>query len=544
MATDQPEAPPSAGFSAKKPITDETENTPIFAPDSFASVVLSWRRWWRDAVVGTVHQADVIEKRREDCTLSARYLFMIAMSAGIAILGMLQSSTAVVIGAMLLSPLMGPIMGLGFALAIGDYSWMRQSIRSLIWGTLIGIALCALIVFLSPLQQITPEIATRTKPSLLDLLVALFSALAGAYAMIRGREGTIVGVAIATALMPPLAAVGYGLATFNWTVFSGALLLYVTNLITIALTATAMARLYGFSATLSERQTRLQTVIVVSAFIGLAVPLGFALRDIAWEANAQRQINNEILEAFGSDARMSSLNIDWDGEPLGVDATVLTPRIETQAELLVSRGLRRELDREVNVTLTQYQVGTGSSAAEAAQLTAARAREEAAATERADDLAQRLALVAGVPMEEVMVDRQRRRAMVSVGDLEGASLATYRTLEQRIAKTEPKWRVEMRPPARALPEITFARGELAGDAMDGAVAPLTLTREGRAALDLTKWAAERIDAPLTLSGPAALIDEVEVALQSRGISVRGRVVTGSTSGDTGVVIPRWAAPGE
>ena len=105
---------------------------------------------------------------------------------------------------------------------------------TLAWGTLMAIVLCALVVFFSPLQEITSEIAARTRPNLFDLGVAVFSALAGAYAMIRGREGTIVGVAIATALMPPLAVVGFGLATANWLVFSGALLLYITNLMAIA----------------------------------------------------------------------------------------------------------------------------------------------------------------------------------------------------------------------------------------------------------------------------------------------------------------------
>ena len=213
---------------------------------SASRIMFSVRRWWREDVVGTVDQAQVIEKRRAECEMSERYLFMTLMSAGIAVLGLLLSSPAVVIGAMLLSPLMDPIIGLGFALAIGDYQWLKKSARSLAWGTVMAIGGTALLVFLSPIQQITAEIAARTEPNLFDLLVALFSALAGAYAMIRGREGTIVGVAIATALMPPLAVVGFGLATWNWTVFSGALLLYVTNLITIALTAWGMARLYGF----------------------------------------------------------------------------------------------------------------------------------------------------------------------------------------------------------------------------------------------------------------------------------------------------------
>jgi len=217
---------------------------PPTTKSSFRRVVFSFQRWWVEDVMGTVDQKSVIEKRRAECPLSSRYLFMTAMSGGIAVLGLLLSSPAVVIGAMLLSPLMDPIMGIGFALATGDYRWLRQSATTLAWGTVMAIGLCGMVVFLSPLTDITSEIAARTRPNLFDLLVALFSALAGAYAMIRGRDGTIVGVAIATALMPPLAVVGFGLATFNWTVFGGALLLYVTNAVTIALTAWAMARLY------------------------------------------------------------------------------------------------------------------------------------------------------------------------------------------------------------------------------------------------------------------------------------------------------------
>ena len=97
-------------------------------------VVTALTRWWTVEVSGTVDQAAVIEKRRAECELTARYLLMICMSAGIAILGMLLSSPAVVIGAMLLSPLMDPIMGVGFALAVGDFAWLRKSMRSLFIG--------------------------------------------------------------------------------------------------------------------------------------------------------------------------------------------------------------------------------------------------------------------------------------------------------------------------------------------------------------------------------------------------------------------------
>ena len=454
---------------------------------SFSRVMFSFRRWWLQDVVGTVDQHAVIEKRREDCGLTERYLFMTAMSGGIAILGLLLSSPAVVIGAMLLSPLMGPIMGLGFAMAVGDNNWLKQSARSLAWGSIMAVGLCAIVVFLSPIQTVTPEIAARTRPNLFDLMVALFSALAGAYAMIRGREGTIVGVAIATALMPPLAVVGFGLATFNWTVFSGALLLYVTNLLTIAATAWGMAKIYGFRTSLSERQTLFQNLAVAAVVVLLAIPLFLSLQKIAWETSAQRIVRGELEDEFGAGSRVSQLDFDWDAEPIRIEATVLTPRLHPEADSGVTQALTRRLSEPFELSLTQYQVGTSASAAEQAQLSAARAREEAAAVERAETLAQRLSVVAGVPEDDVIVDRQRRRAIVRSKPLPGASLATYRELETRISATEPEWNVELLPPTRPLPPIPFADGEP--------------NAAGLQALSLVVWAARRIDLPVLIEGP-------------------------------------------
>ncbi|KWV92244.1 hypothetical protein AUC45_07340 [Erythrobacter sp. YT30] len=473
----------------------------------YHQVVKSLKSWWREEITGAIDQAEVIEKRRAECSLSERYLFMTAMSAGIAVLGLLLSSPAVVIGAMLLSPLMDPIMGLGFALAIGDFQWLKQSARSLFWGSFMAIALTAGLVFLSPIQTITPEIAARTQPNLFDLFVALFSALAGAYAMIRGREGTIVGVAIATALMPPLAVVGFGLATLNWTVFSGALLLYVTNLITIALTALAMARLYGFRTSLSERNTFFQNIAVAVVFIALAIPLAFSLQQIAWQTNAQRIVRAEIREKFPSDSILDELEIEFGTEPVAVVAKMLTPTVDTSAEAQIERALSARLDQPVELTLTQFQVPTGASAAEQAQLSTARAREEAAALERAATLATRLALVAGVSEDDVLVDRTRRKAMVRAERLEGATLAAYRALERRIAATEPDWTIELLPPLAALPNaIPF--GE------DGP------TMDGIRALGVIEWAAGRVDVPIVLSGNAEEGEEAAAILNERGVEVQ------------------------
>lgn len=512
-----PPAPSSSGYT---PAPNKPASAVTGEGMSASRVMFSVRRWWREDVVGTVDQAQVIEKRRAECALSERYLFMTAMSAGIAVLGLLLSSPAVVIGAMLLSPLMDPIMGLGFALAIGDYGWLKKSARSLAWGTLLAVALTAALVYFSPIQTITPEIAARTQPNLFDLFVALFSALAGAYAMIRGREGTIVGVAIATALMPPLATVGFGLATWNWTVFSGALLLYVTNLLTIALTAWGMARLYGFQTSLSARNTAFQNIAIITVFVGLAVPLALSLQQIAWQTNAQRIVRAEIEESFRGNGRLSEIDIEFGGKPISISATMLTPVLRPEVESEIENALETRLGEPIELVLTQYQVGTSSTAAEQAQLSAARADEEAAALERAEDLATRLALVAGVSEEDVTVDRTRRRATVRAERLDGATLAAYRALEMRIAATEPDWNIELLPPIGELPqEIAF--GE------DGP------TPEGARALAVVEWASKRIDLPIILIGTPEEATQAAELLASRGVSVSVRNRSGPLRAEWG-----------
>ena len=469
---------------------------------SFTRVMWSWRVWWRNAVIGTVDQEAVIEKRRAECDLSARYLFMTAMSGGIAVLGLLLSSPAVVIGAMLLSPLMDPIMGLGFALATGDYRWLRQSAVSLAWGSLIAIALCALVVFISPLQDITTEIAARTRPNLFDLFVALFSALAGAYAMIRGRDGTIVGVAIATALMPPLAVIGFGLATLNATVFWGALLLFVTNFITIALTAWGMAKLYGFHTTLSSKQTQFQNFVVIAVFIALAIPLYLSLRQIVWEANAVRAVRTELTATFGPAARLSPPEIDFDSDPMKVSAYVWTTQIQANADERTEMALEERIGEEVDIQLKQFLVADEESA-EMAQIASAKAQEDAAATDRVDDLAQRLSLAAGVPDSEVVIDAQRSRAYVRALPLEGADLTTYRSLEQRIVASEPEWSIELVPPMSALPSIAVV-----DDVPDAAT------------LALIAWSAKRLAMPVRITGSGAAMEAAVAALQEDGLTVQ------------------------
>lgn len=179
--------------------------------------------------------------------VSLSYALELIFSAGIATLGLVLNSPAVVIGAMLISPLMGPIMGAGLGLAVSDLYLGAKAFAGIVASVLAAISFSSFLVWLLPFHVATREILARTQPNLLDLGVALLSGLAGSVVVCRGGEGggvtAMPGVAIAVALMPPLCTVGYGVgAGFDWAIISGASLLFLTNL--VAITASAFVVFY------------------------------------------------------------------------------------------------------------------------------------------------------------------------------------------------------------------------------------------------------------------------------------------------------------
>lgn len=459
------------------------------APEQERAAGPNWDRLpivhrWRHSVIETVDHERVIEKIVAESGLTARYLFMIAMSAGIAVLGLLLSSPAVVIGAMLISPLMGPILGIGFGLAIFDFAELRRALTASALGCVVAVAFTALIVALSPLQATTGEILARTRPSLFDLLVALFAALAGTFAIIRGRGETIVGVAIATALMPPLAVIGYGLATWNVPVLLGSLALFGTNFFTIAFAATIMARLYGFGHHLSRQQTMMQTAVLLSAFVAMGVPLAFALGQIAREALFVSQVRAELLASFGPDSRVTQLEVDFHRTPWEVRSVVVAPRSRAASPADLRERLGDKLGRTISLQINQILVDPAQGSAgrrEALELANATAVD---GSDRSAEIAELLALAAGVPTEQVTIDRQRQRGVVAASPLPGADLATYFALERRAATAADGWTVEIIPPAGRLPLIVFANGQ---DTLDG---------DARQAVDISAWAARRWNIPM------------------------------------------------
>ncbi len=163
-------------------------------------------------------------------------LWILACAILVASVGLNVNSTAVIIGAMLISPLMGPIVGSGFALGIYDFDLLKKSLKNLAVATLVSLFVSALYFWLSPFKQAQSELLARTSPNIYDVLIAFFGGLVGVIAMTRVEKGNpIPGVAIATALMPPLCTAGYGLATGNFKFFFGALFLYTINCVFIGI---------------------------------------------------------------------------------------------------------------------------------------------------------------------------------------------------------------------------------------------------------------------------------------------------------------------
>ena len=201
-------------------------------------------------------------------------MFAIAVSS----IGLNVNSTAVVIGAMLISPLMGPIVGMGYGLAVGDTALIRQAVRNIIIFVVISLITATLYFLLTPLKEAQSELLARTQPTLWDVLIAFFGGSAGIVALTRKEGGNAIpGVAIATALMPPLCTAGYGLAHGNWHYFLGASYLFAINCVFIAFSTLLFSKLLKLPrrGLVKESKRRLHSIIITAVVLAVMIPSGY-----------------------------------------------------------------------------------------------------------------------------------------------------------------------------------------------------------------------------------------------------------------------------
>lgn len=237
---------------------------------------ISKTRW--QTMLSPADYADMMQGLRHGAELNADFLIMLGLAAAIASLGLLQDSPAVVIGSMLLAPLMTPMIACGLAIAQGNMKLGRRSMLSIGIGFLLTLTVSFVTALVAPGEEITMQIVARGDPNMLDLLIALLSAAAAAYALARPNiGGAVAGVAIATALVPPLCSAGISLAYREYLNAQGAALLFVTNLVAIVVGAAVTFRMLGvtFSRVGSAQRRwvyRVTTVMGVSIIL-LAIPL-------------------------------------------------------------------------------------------------------------------------------------------------------------------------------------------------------------------------------------------------------------------------------
>lgn len=227
-------------------------------------------------------------------------VYILACAIIIASVGLNVNSIPVIIGAMLISPVMGPILGFGFGLGVRDTRLVKDSMLNFAVMVSISIVVSAIYFILSPLNLEKPtELLARTNPTVYDVLIALFGGFAGIFEISRKEKGTVLsGVAIATALMPPLCTVGYGLSVMNWHYILGALYLFVINSIFIALATFATVKYLHYpvveSATDKHGQMTRTTAAVV--LVAIIVPSVFSAVEIVKESNFKIHVHNVVEE--------------------------------------------------------------------------------------------------------------------------------------------------------------------------------------------------------------------------------------------------------
>ncbi len=285
---------------------------------------------------------------------SLTYWLEIFFAAGIATFGLVESSPAVIIGAMLISPLMGPIMGTGLALAVGDLYLGLKAVLNLVASIAVSVAFSGFLVWLLPFHSATPEILLRTTPNLLDLGIALLSGLAGSVVVSRGSGDGVTalpGVAIAVALMPPLCTMGFGLGSgINLEIMGGAGLLFLTNLVAIVSSAFLVFLLVGLNTAEvqkvmeeSRRDERFaqflsgarvgrffsnggrlhwRVLMILILLAAISVPLYRALLQVAGETVTRAAVQDELKRLAPADTLvLQQVNVAKEGVAIHIIST-------------------------------------------------------------------------------------------------------------------------------------------------------------------------------------------------------------------------------
>lgn len=291
---------------------------------------------------------EVVEQASDLARPTTNFIVMIALATVLASIGLLQSSAAVIIGAMLVAPLMSPLMGFGVGLATGDLAMMRRSSQTVLLGVLMVLGVSGILGLIYSTNIATPEMLARGKPTFLDMLVALASGAAGSFAISRRDvPAALAGVAIAAALVPPICTTGLAFAIGDMDLAIGAGTLSLVNIICISLAAGGVFALLGVRRS-EGISTEYRIIMSLILLILLAMPLAYFLN----------QSNREISVAFESEKAVEELFIGSNVTEVEIDGKDVTVTVQsrTEIDLLEMAVIQYEIEQRTGEDITLHLV--------------------------------------------------------------------------------------------------------------------------------------------------------------------------------------------
>jgi uncharacterized hydrophobic protein (TIGR00271 family) len=250
---------------------------------------------------GEENKKKVLENIISNISFRGSNLWILACAILIASVGLNVNSTAVIIGAMLISPLMGPIVGAGFGLGMYDFDLLKKSVKNLTIATIVSLLVSTLYFYISPFKEAQSELLARTSPNIYDILIAFFGGLVGIVAVTRVEKGNpIPGVAIATALMPPLCTAGYSLATGNLSFFVGAIYLYSINCVFICIATFVIVKYlnYPIAQQIDLKRQKIIRHIITTLIVLMIVPSVYFAYKLFDEKKYNQKVETFIQDEF------------------------------------------------------------------------------------------------------------------------------------------------------------------------------------------------------------------------------------------------------
>ncbi|MBI2279843.1 MAG: DUF389 domain-containing protein [Bacteroidetes bacterium] len=307
-----------------------------------------------------------VEAIKKDIDFKGVNVWVLGASIVIASIGLNVNSTAVIIGAMLISPLMGPIVGMGLAVGINDFKMLTRSLRGLGTAVLISFVISTLYFLITPFGDVQSELIARTRPNLLDVLVAIFSGIALIVAKTQKSTvaSAIYGVAIATALMPPLCTAGYGLANGNWVFFLGAFYLFLINSVFITLSTWLVVKYLKFPTTTymnPKREKKVNRYILFFSII-IILPSAFTFWDSIQENLYKKNAELFIAENFdfeGSKVINKKIMYKEDGNLSSIEVFLIGETISEEQQQAITAKLEKYSLKETDLVILQSNNNSG-----------------------------------------------------------------------------------------------------------------------------------------------------------------------------------------